>query len=174
MIAATEAMKEAEHQTPGQAAEAVLLDERHRGRLLRYAKSRFGIAAADAEDLLQDTALGLLRQHGYVRRAEGFVFAAFRARCLRFLETARAQRSRFSDGGERDMAATIADSDCRDRTIALREALPVISSGCRRLLAAHYVEGLTLSEAAAQFAAPYAALSKRVSRCLKRLRACLT
>jgi RNA polymerase sigma factor (sigma-70 family) len=172
MIASIEAMKEAERPTPGQAAEAVLLDERHRGRLLGYARSRFGIAAADAEDLLQDTALGLLRQRGFVERAEGFVFAAFRARCLRFVEAARAQRSRYAEGDEGDIPAA-GDADRCDRTIALREALTAISSGCRRLLAAHYVEGLSLSEAATQFATPYAAVSKRVSRCLKRLRACL-
>ncbi len=165
-------MKEAEPQTPGQAAEAVLLDERHRGRLLGYARVRYGIPASDAEDLLQDTALGLLRQRGYVERAEGFVFAAFRARCLRFIESSRARRERFSDALDSELPDTDGIEQC-DRTIALREALTGISAGCRRLLAAHYVEGLTLSEAAEVFAAPYAAVSKRVSRCLKRLRACL-
>jgi len=164
-------MKEAKPQTPRQAAESVLLDAHRRGRLLGYARVRFGIGAADAEDVLQDTALGLLRQRGYVERAEGFVFAAFRARCLRFLENSRVHAARFSGGEDGDVPA--ASNTERDRAIALREALTVISSGCRRLLAAHYVEGLTLSEAAAQFSAPYAAVSKRISRCLKRLRACL-
>jgi len=165
-------MKDAEPRTPREAAESVLLDEYRRGRLLLYARTRFGIGGADAEDLLQDTALGLLRQRGFVERAEGFFFAAFRARCIRFVEASRARRERFSAAPDADLPGADETDRC-DRTIALREALTEISAGCRRLLAAHYVEGLTLSEAAAAFAAPYQAVSKRVSRCLKRLRACL-
>ena len=38
-----------------QIAEAVLLDEDRRGRLLGYACARFGISREDAEDLSQET-----------------------------------------------------------------------------------------------------------------------
>lgn len=39
----------------------ILLDEGRRRKLCAYAGSRFGIAADDTEDLLQDTAAELLR-----------------------------------------------------------------------------------------------------------------
>lgn len=70
--------------TPRQVAEAVLLDENQRRRLFAYAGSRFGISREDSEDILQDTALELLRCRSSVRSPEGFVFAIFRARCARF------------------------------------------------------------------------------------------
>jgi DNA-directed RNA polymerase specialized sigma24 family protein len=60
-----------------------------------------------------------------------------------------------------------------DRQLALRQALSEISSSCQRLLAAYYVEGQTLREAARTVSLQYSSVAKTISRCLKRLRAYL-
>ncbi len=160
--------------TPRQVAEAVLLDPGRRSKLLGFAASRFGIDRTDAEDLLQETALVLLRQRGYVRHPDGFVFIAFRARCARFLEARRRRLELYRAGTPQDEAIPHPWGPARiDREIALREALNGISSSCRRLLSAHYVEGQSLNEAARGLTLSYSVVSKRISRCLERLRAWL-
>jgi DNA-directed RNA polymerase specialized sigma24 family protein len=68
-----------------QIAEAVVLDEDRRGRLVGYACARFGISREDAEDLLQETALELLRCRSHVRNPDGFVFKVFKVRCARYV-----------------------------------------------------------------------------------------
>jgi RNA polymerase sigma factor (sigma-70 family) len=160
--------------TPREVAEAVLFDPRQRSKLLRYAGTRFGIETADAEDLLQETALGLLRQRGSVRNPDGFAFATFRARCTRFVESRRLRRERLRPQTEEDESIPHeAVPEKIDRQVALREALNGISSSCRRLLSAYYIEGQSLNEAAQGLTLPYAIVSRRINRCLERLRACL-
>jgi RNA polymerase sigma factor (sigma-70 family) len=155
--------------TPGEIAEAVLLDDEQRHRLFAYAASRFGIGSEDSEDLLQETMLELLRSRTLVRSPAGFVFAVFRARCARFLAARRAA------SGSRAVAT---DSVCLsaegvDSQVALHEALNEVSSACRQLLCAYYVEGRSLREAARAVSLAYSSVSKTISRCLKRLRKCL-
>lgn len=160
--------------TPRQVAEAVLLDPGRRSKLLGFAASRFGIGRTDAEDLLQETALGLLRQRGYVRHPDGFIFTAFRARCARFMEARRRRLEVLRTRMPQDEAIPHPSGPGRmDREIALREALNGISSSCRRLLSAYYVEGRSLNEASEGMTLSYSVVSRRISRCLERLRACL-
>jgi len=59
------------------------------------------------------------------------------------------------------------------RQVALRQALGEISTSCRRLLAAYYVEGQSLREAAEIFTLTYTNVSKTINRCLRRLRQCM-
>jgi len=161
-------------QTTRQVAETILLDPAERGKLFRFARWRFGIASEDAEDLLQETALELLRQRGYVRNAEAFVFTVFRARCARFVGSRRAAERTFSQAA--DDAAGSPDGaplEWIDRRLALREALEGVSSSCRRLLCAHYVEGVSLTESARRLSLAASSVPKAISRCLERLRACL-
>jgi RNA polymerase sigma factor (sigma-70 family) len=157
-----------------QIAEAILLDRARRGRLFAFARTRFGIGADDAEDLLQETAFELLRHRGYVRSPDGFVFAVFRARCARFVNGARLRRQVFAGGSSE---AETCDDHCLpegvDRELALREALGEISASCRRLLAAYYLEGRSLREAARVVSLQYSSVAKTISRCLKKLRKCL-
>ncbi|MEO8430973.1 MAG: sigma-70 family RNA polymerase sigma factor [Acidobacteriota bacterium] len=156
------------------AVEGVLLDPAERRKLVSYARSRFGIAAEDAEDLLQETALESLRQRCYVESPPGFVFAMFRARCCRFLDAGRRQGEVFATGpGRFDEVPIPEDPNRLDRQLALREALTEISSSCRRLLAAYYVEGRTLRDASHSVALAASGVSKTLNRCLKRLRRCL-
>jgi RNA polymerase sigma factor (sigma-70 family) len=161
-------------QTTRQVAETILLDPAERGKLFRYAHSRFEIGSADAEDLLQETALELLRQRAYVRSPESFVFTVFRARCARFVSGRAAKRRVFSDGaGDAASGAEGVSFDWMDRRLALREALEGVSSSCRRLLHAHYVEGESLRESARRLSLASSTVPKAISRCLKKLRACL-
>jgi RNA polymerase sigma factor (sigma-70 family) len=160
--------------TTRQIAESVLLDETQRRKLFAYASARFAIGAQDAEDLLQDTALELLRSRSYVRSPEAFVFAVFRARCARFTGgqvTARAVFAECPPGPERPTPPGVTERT--DSTIALREALNEVSTACRRLLSAYYVEGRSLREAARTVSLAYSGIAKTINRCLKRLRRCL-
>jgi hypothetical protein len=107
-----------------------LLDPERRRKLFRYACVQFRINEQDAEDLLQETALELLRYRSYVRSPEGFVFTVFRARCVRFSGSRRAaymQSSEPSDGGTE---LCDAEANCIEEQLALREALNEISSKC--------------------------------------------
>jgi DNA-directed RNA polymerase specialized sigma24 family protein len=61
-----------------------------------------------------------------------------------------------------------------DHQVALRQALGGISSVCRRLISAFYIEGRTLREAAGSLPVTQAGVSKTISRCLRRLRACMS
>lgn len=140
-----------------------------------YAHSRFGICSSDAEDLLQETALELLRQRSYVRSPAAFVFTVFRARCGRFIGGEMAKREVFSaEPLVVEKAAEPLGADFFDRRVALRQALDFISSSCRRLLCAYYVEGQSLRDAARRFSLAHASMPKTLSRCLRKLRQCLT
>jgi RNA polymerase sigma factor (sigma-70 family) len=155
--------------TTREVAELVLVDGDHRAKLVAYAR-HLGIPREDADDLLQDTALELLRQRSRVHRPAGFVFTVFHARCARFLAARQMRHSLFVDG---DGAAAVPSSIALDRVLALREALGTVSSTCRRLLAAYYVEGQSLRQAASAVALATSSVTKTMSRCLRRLRACL-
>jgi RNA polymerase sigma factor (sigma-70 family) len=160
--------------TAPQVAGALLLDASQRRKLLGYARSRFGIGAEDAEDLLQDTLLELLRKRVQVRSPEGFIFTMFRACCVRHLEASRLTREVFSQEAVPPEALPHpAGPEGMDRRVALRQALEGISSACRRLLCAFYIEGRSLREAADTLDATQFGVSKTINRCLRRLRQCL-
>jgi RNA polymerase sigma factor (sigma-70 family) len=156
-----------------QIAEAILLDQGRRRQLLAYACSRFGISGSDAEDLLQETVLELLRCQTSIRRPEGFVFAVFRSRCVRHVAGRVAAHGVFS---EHDASAIEPPTQTfveADENFALQEALDTVSAACRRLLRAYYVEGQSLREAASTVSLAYSSVAKTISRCLQRLRQCL-
>ena len=160
--------------TSREIAEAVLLDDEQRSRLVNYARSRFGIESDDAQDLLQETALELLRHRTIVRSPHGFTFKVFHARCCRFLEAREANRRVFSGAPEpAQIACDTAASVTTDKKLELREVLETISSSCRKILLSHYVEGRSLRETAQAMPLPYSGVWNTISRCLRRLRACL-
>lgn len=167
---------ESEVSSPGsrEIAQAVLLDTEQRSRLFAYARSRFGIESEDAQDLLQETALETLRQRTVVRSPRGFVFKVFHRRCCRFIQARRAHRKVFASTEalpetHRDRAAP----ERTHRTLELKELLRTISSSCRRILLAYYVEGRSLQETARAIPLPYSGVWNRINGCLRRLRACL-
>jgi RNA polymerase sigma factor (sigma-70 family) len=158
--------------SPRQIAEAVLMDERQRLKLVVYAGTRFGILREDAEDLLQETALELLRCRTNVRSPEGFVFAVFRARCTRFLSGVEPARASAEVSGDACDLPLPSEDDVHSRLV-IRQALNGVSSACRQLLRAYYVEGQSLREAARTVSLAYSSVAKTINRCLKRLRKCL-
>jgi RNA polymerase sigma factor (sigma-70 family) len=120
--------------------------------------------------VLQETAVQLLAQRQRVRNPKAYLYTVFRIRCRRYLGSSL----RYSDSGEPfDIPAGDPETDS-GRSIALREGLVRISSACRKLLAAHYMEGCSLRETAERMTLAYSGITKAISRCLKRLRACLT
>jgi RNA polymerase sigma factor (sigma-70 family) len=156
--------------------EGVLLDREERSRLVAYARARFGIDPDSAEDLLQETAIELLRLRTLVHSPRGFVFTVFHARCCRYLRNLRAERRMFS-GDEFTVAeeASAAGDECEflDSRLLLQRAFGEISPSCRKLLHAYYVEGRSLRESGEAMALAYSGVWKTINRCLKRLRACL-
>ena len=160
--------------TTGQIAEAVLLDPERRRKLYRYACVQFGINEQDAEDLLQETALELLRYRSYVRSPEGFVFTVFRTRCVRFSNTRRIDHTRFSQPSDEAVDVPQPEPDSLlDVQVALREALSEISSKCRQLIHAYYMEGQSLKEAARTVCLADSSVARTISRCLQKLRECM-
>ncbi len=164
---------EASH-TPRQVVETLLLDPGERSRLLSFAQRRYGIRREAAEDVLQDAAVQLLAQRQRVRKPRAYLFTVFRIRCRRYLGSSL----RYSNATQLpDESLDFSDDDqetAAGRSIALREGLVRISSACRKILAAHYIEGCSLRETAERMTLAYAGITKAISRCLKRLRACLT
>lgn len=159
-----------------QVAAAFLQDHHDRSRLIAFARTRFGIPAEDAEDLIQDTALELLRRGDHLRNPEAFVFTVFRARCSRFLAFRCKTPAPVPLESTERCEALLRDAGAErlNRELALRQALNGISSICRRILAAYYVEGQSLKEAARAVAQASSGVSKTISRCLQRLRKCLS
>ncbi len=155
------------------ALEGVLQDPAQRSRLLAYARVRFGIAADDSEDLLQETALDALRQRSLVRSPRGFVFTVFHARCCRWVRVQQARRRLFTAGPEAPGQTRPAAPEEIDLRLTIQRALDELSAACRKLLLAYYVEGQSLREAASAMTLAYSGVWKTINRCLKKLRQCL-
>jgi len=160
--------------TSREIAQAVVLDCEQRSRLIAFARARFGIDSDDAQDLLQETALELLRLRTAVRSPHGFTFRVFQRRCSRFIRMSQSRRQVFDSVGEPDEAACDSDAiDTADRRLTVKRVLETISSPCRKILLAYYIEGRSLKETAQAIPLPYAGVWNTIGRCLRRLRACL-
>ena len=160
--------------TSHEVAQAVVLDGEQRSKLVAYARARFGIAPEDAEDLLQETALELLRQHTIVHNPRGFTFRVFHRRCCRHIFLRQADRNVFAPAEETvEAACDVAALETADRQLTLQRVLETVSSSCRRILLAYYMEGRSLKETAEAIPTPYPGVWNTINRCLRRLRACL-
>ncbi len=154
-----------------QAAEAVLLDRKAQKKLFSYARSHFGIPVVDAEDLLGETVLELIRRPSYIRKPDGFLFAVFHSRCVRFAAGRRTRGREISiEGSPGDRSPVSALHETAYQRVAVREALAGISRACRRLLTAYYLEGQSLREAAGTASLRYSSMAKSISRCVEQLR----
>lgn len=154
------------------AVEGVLADPAQRSRLLAYARSRFGIDNDTAEDLLQETALDVLRQRSLLSSPRGFIFTVFHARCCRHLRQLQARHRVFDRGdcATLEEAPSTTAPDGIDSRLTVEQGLEEISEGCRKLLLAYYVEGQSLREAARLTALAYSGVWRTITRCLKKLR----
>jgi RNA polymerase sigma factor, sigma-70 family len=159
--------------TPRRVVETLLLDLEERRKLLLMAQARYGISKDQAEDLLQDVAVDLLRQRQVVRRPHAYLRAVLRFRCSHYV---RAQRSHGEIEPVREdilETGTGTPEVDLDQQVFLRQALHLISPTCRKVLKARYFEGQSLKASAARITLAYSGITKTISRCLKRLRACL-
>jgi RNA polymerase sigma factor (sigma-70 family) len=159
--------------TSREIAETFLQEGEQRSRLFAYARSHFGIDSSAAEDLLQETAIELMRQRSLVRSPSGFVFHVFHTRCCRYLQTLRAEQRTIAWSDRSEVSAGEPQAESIARRIALREIFETVSSSCRRILLAYYVEGKSLRETAQAIALPYSGVWNTINRCLRRLRSCL-
>lgn len=153
-------------------AEEVLVDPSRRQRLAAFALSRYGITPDESEDLLQETALDLLHHEASVRKPEGYVFSVFKAKCARHIGRRSAARKVF---GSEEVPETAGQDPVEEleRLMVLRQGFEEISSRCRQLLSAYFLEGRSLRETAGDCALRPSSVFKLVSRCLRRLRQCL-
>jgi RNA polymerase sigma factor (sigma-70 family) len=160
--------------TSREVAQAVVLDGEQRSNLVAYARSQFGIPPDDAQDLLQETALELLRQRTVIRSPRGFTFRLFHRRCSRFIRLRQADRQVFVSVEEpAEAACEAAPLEAADRQLTLRRVMQTISSPCRKILLAYYVEGRSLKETAQAIPTPFPGVWNTINRCLRRLRACM-
>ncbi len=149
-------------------AEDLATDAVQQHRLAAYARSRFGIDAATAEDLVQETIVELLRSRCAIQHAAGFTFRVFHLRCCAYTEQdVRARRTR-SDAPHADRL----DPDVEDHVL-LREGFRKLSPSCQRLLRAYYLEGKSLRETARESSLAESGVWKLINRCLRRLKTCL-
>jgi DNA-directed RNA polymerase specialized sigma24 family protein len=158
-------------QTPSQIAETILQDPRERKRLTAFALSRYGIRHEDAEDLLQDTAVELLRRRKHIHSPRGFLFSAFRTCCKKFVFRLRSRGQSIPLTG--DEASAAHDPDRLDLAFSVRQGLGAVSAACRKILTAHYILGESLKQTAVSAGYASSGLPTIVSRCLKKLRTCL-
>lgn len=149
-------------------AEEVLRDPRELARLMRMARLQFGIGADDAQDLVQETALDVVRERAGIRHPRAYVTRVFYMQCCQYVRRAVRSRSRLAEGELPDVVAP--EGLAADDLIALRQALGRISPGCRGLLMAHYMEGKSFGEAAREFGFSEKQAWKRFNACLGKLR----
>lgn len=146
----------------------MLLNPREVARLTRLALLQFGIDADDAQDLLQQTALDVVREQASIRHPWAYVTRVFYRQCCQHVRRAVLSRSRLAKGGFPDVAAP--EGLAPEDLIALRQALGRISPACRGLLRAHYMEGKDFGEAAREFGFSEKQAWKRFNACLRKLR----
>ena len=149
-------------------AEQLLLDPREIGRLMRLADLQFGIGRDDAQDLLQETALDIVREKKSIKNPRGYVTRVFYMQCCQYVRRAVRRRAHEERPTALDVAATVPLA--ADDLLALEEALGRLSPGCRGLLMAHYMEGKGFGEAAAEFGFSEKQAWKRFNACLRKLR----
>lgn len=148
-------------------AEELVLDRELVAKLVRLARSRFGIDGMDAEDLVQETALEIVRSPSLIANPQGFAFQVFHNRCSRFLERRKRAISTTSPADGLDSRAV----DVSVETGAmLRQGFARISPTCRLLLTSYYLEGTSLRETAARTGHSSKQVWKRLSACLKKLK----
>ena len=153
-------------------AEFLLTDGEHRTRFVAYARVRFGIGPEDAEDLIQETVLELIRVEKLVHSPAGLAFQIFHRHCCRHLT--RSRRARHTPLNEQSPEMeTVPEVERTDSLVLLRQGFERISVSCRQLLTAYYLEGKSLKETADEMSLASCGVWTLVNRCIQKLRVCL-
>jgi RNA polymerase sigma factor (sigma-70 family) len=149
-------------------AEYLVLDQKLVRKLVALARTRFGIGEDDAEDLVQETALEIVRSPSLIASPEGFAFQVFHNRCSRFLTRKTRRKALIAEPGFANPTPSV-DANL-DETAIVRAGFAQISPTCRTLLRSYYVEGASLKETAARTGHSSKQVWKRLSACLKKLK----
>ena len=137
-------------------------------KLVTLARSRFGIHEVDAEDLVQETALEIVRSPALIASPESYAFQVFHNRCARFVDRRTKRSAVFVETGDWYRTPT-AQEDLDEKSI-VRAGFARISATCRTLLTSYYVEGTSLKETAERTGHSPKQVWKRLSACLKKLK----
>lgn len=151
-------------------AERLILDEPLRDRLIEIAAHRFRLDRETAEDLLQETAIELVRSAGLIQKPDGFAYRVFYTRCCHYLERETGRRALREQAGPPPPRSHTDEAEALDLGITLRQALAQVTPSCRRLLYYRYIEGRSLEETAAVLEKAGSGVSTLITRCLRKLR----
>jgi RNA polymerase sigma factor (sigma-70 family) len=145
---------------------------RVRPRLLAIV-ARHRIPPADAEDLIQDTFVCLLRSKGLIEAPEPWLVGTFRNRCLQYLR-ARRRSERVQSLDEQLLDAVAPPRKPEQEQTERQRDLATLVAGLprpfRHLLRLRYGLGLTTEEIAARLGYCPASIRKLASRALERVR----
>lgn len=132
---------------------------------------RFGLPPEDAEDVLQDTFVTLLRKKGEIYNPEAWINGTLRRRCLMYWR--KRQRSLLTAVDESILEALASpeapDQDGDDLGRDLERALCSIPSRCRRLLDLRYLQDCDPQDAATRLGYRKSGIYKILDRCLAAL-----
>ena len=157
--------------TGPEVAESIFFDRAFVAKLVRLARTRFGIDASNAEDLVQETALEIARSASLIANPQGFAFQVFHNRCSRFLERRKRTISTVSPAEGLDTRAIDASVETG---VMLRQGFARMTPTCRLLLTSYYLEGSSLKETAARTGHSSKQVWKRLSACLEKLKEVLS
>ncbi|MEM7480328.1 MAG: RNA polymerase sigma factor [Acidobacteriota bacterium] len=144
--------------------------ERSRGRLGRVLY-RYRIPAQDAEDLLQETFLILVRQWETIRNPDAWLLVTLRNRCVIYW---RRHKIRLFDMVDDAILEFLADGrapsqEKADLKVDLEEVLERLPLRCRRVLRLRYGLGFTAAEAGKRLGYQPSSIPKVTHRCLAQL-----
>ena len=133
----------------------------------------YEIPAQDAEDLVQEILISLVRRFDSVRDPEAWLVTALKYQCFLYW---RKRRSRLYDLGDDTLLEVLAPpracpAEQVDRSCDLGRLLPSIPARCRRNLELQYGLGLTPKELATELGYQRSSISNIVRRCVAALTA---
>ena len=135
---------------------------------IRSTLARYRIPASDQDDLVQETALALVRNLDSIENPPAWLVGCLKHKCLHYW---RAHRRRLYDSVDTGILEVMApaSSESAERGLArteLRAALGRIDGKCRKMLEMRYLMGCRTSELAVSFGYQPASVGKIASRCL--------
>ena len=126
---------------------------------------------ADVEDVLHDVFLIVYRKVRWLRDPASFRPWIYRIAARQVLTACRARDTQLTDEEWQQMRAHRASTPDRDILLeAARQRIADLPAASRAVLSLHYLEGLTLEEAAAVLGIPVGTAKSRLSAGIARLR----
>jgi RNA polymerase sigma-70 factor (ECF subfamily) len=143
------------------------LIDRYAAYIYAVAQRAYGLDAAAADEVFQDTCIRVYSGlRGYTGRGQfrSWLRAVVLSACREHIRTsARAQPEILEPGQESDL-------DSLERALVVREAVAGLGEPCKTTIELHFFHDLTQAEVARRLAVPEGTIAARVSRCVRRLR----